>query len=114
MTFRELAIGQEFDFVGANPTFYKRCHKISARKYRDEDGDTHTVGSVLCDVYNVAPGGWRIGDRFDYFGETRQVLNVGNDGGIATGAVYTDGFGKTSFLALRMFHLRDMNHARRL
>lgn len=55
--FKNLAIGQSFDFISPNRmmnSFYKRCTKISARKYRDEDGVEHTIGSHYARVYNVA------------------------------------------------------------
>lgn len=58
MQFKELAIGQQFDFVGPDRTavsFTKRCTKKSARKYVDEDGQEHTVGAVSAAVYNVSP-----------------------------------------------------------
>lgn len=66
--FRELKIGDTFDFIspeiGYN-SFFKTCTKISARKYRTE-GDVrlspkrcikevheYTVGSIDCQVYHV-------------------------------------------------------------
>lgn len=56
--FRDLAIGASFDFINdADPmltSFYLRCHKISARKYRDEHGQEHQVGSVDCVVYHCS------------------------------------------------------------
>lgn len=57
--FRDLAIGQqfdfEFDFVSPNGynSFFKRCIKISPRKYRDEQGITYQVSSINCIVYNA-------------------------------------------------------------
>ena len=55
-TFRQLTIGQRFDFVGPNPTavsFWKPCTKTSAKKYTDDDGLDYRVGSVLVIVYHV-------------------------------------------------------------
>ena len=55
-TFHDLAIGDSFDFVGPDRmlnSFYKRCKKISPRKYEDEDGHTHSVGTVKAVVYHV-------------------------------------------------------------
>jgi hypothetical protein len=55
-TFKQLRIGQWFDFVGPNHmmnSFHKRCQKVSARRYLDEDGIMHNVGSISARVYNV-------------------------------------------------------------
>jgi len=57
MKFRDLFIGQEFDFVSGHigyDSFYKRCVRISERKYKDEDGLIHRVGSINCYVYNLS------------------------------------------------------------
>jgi hypothetical protein len=56
MQFKDLKVGQRFDFVSPNGhnSFYKLCTKISARKYQDEDGVNHTVGTIKCNVYNVS------------------------------------------------------------
>lgn len=54
--FRDLATGDSFDFVGPDwkfNTFYRRCVKLSARKYKDDDGREHEVGTVDCKVYHV-------------------------------------------------------------
>jgi hypothetical protein len=54
--FRELKIGDAFDFVSPDSrlnSFYLRCRKMSARKYTAEDGFTYLVGSVDAKVYNV-------------------------------------------------------------
>lgn len=54
--FRDLAVGDSFDFVGPNwkyNSFYRRCVKVSARKYRDDDGREHEVGTIDCNVYHV-------------------------------------------------------------
>jgi hypothetical protein len=56
MKFRDLSIGDRFDFVGPDPmlnSFYDRCTKIAPRKYRDDKRNVHTVGSVNAKVYNV-------------------------------------------------------------
>lgn len=56
MTFKELTIGQSFDFIGPDRMrnhFFHRCEKISARKYRDEYGIDHAVGTISCNVYHV-------------------------------------------------------------
>lgn len=54
--FRELSVGQTFDWIAPDPTrtsFYLRCTKITARKYRDERGDTHEVGTINAAVYHA-------------------------------------------------------------
>jgi hypothetical protein len=56
-TFRELAIGQTFDWVndaaiGSN-SFFRPCTKVSARKYVDDQGTEYRVGSVNATVYHV-------------------------------------------------------------
>ncbi len=57
MKFRDLKIGDTFDFIGpdrAMNSFYRRCRKISARRYRDDVGVLeYKVGSINCDVYHV-------------------------------------------------------------
>jgi hypothetical protein len=57
--FRELAIGQCFDFVSEDRimnSFYDTCEKISQRKYRSIDtGLEYSVGSIDCEVFNVSP-----------------------------------------------------------
>lgn len=56
--FRELATNQVFDFVSPDRmlnSFYKRCVKVSTRRYNDEDGGEHRVGSIDCEVFNVGP-----------------------------------------------------------
>ena len=56
LKFRDLPIGEEFDFVGPVRmfnSFYKRCTKRSARTYVDEDGVVHRVGSINANVFNV-------------------------------------------------------------
>ena len=57
MTFGQLRIGAEFDFINdAQPmynSFYKRCTKITPRKYADQDGVEYRIGSVSAKVYHV-------------------------------------------------------------
>lgn len=61
MKFRDLAIGDTFDFVGPDRiynSFYEICEKISARQYRYTSTQFKTVcvsrvGSINCEVYNV-------------------------------------------------------------
>lgn len=59
MTFGQLKIGAEFDFINdAQPmfnSFYRRCTKISARKYRDSEGVEYRIGSLSAKVYHVFP-----------------------------------------------------------
>jgi hypothetical protein len=54
--FRDLPIGETFDFVSPDRmmnSFYKRCTKISARRYRDDTGTMHRVGSINAAVYHI-------------------------------------------------------------
>jgi len=66
--FRDVAIGQEFDFVGGEyPSFFRRCVKTSARTYQTTEDTPHlnakgatimkpmrcAVGSVNAHVYHV-------------------------------------------------------------
>ena len=58
--FRDVMIGEWFDFIGENRmlvSFWKRCKKISARLYEDEDGMLHRVGSINAKVYHTSS--WR-------------------------------------------------------
>lgn len=57
--FCDLAIGQAFDWIddsrpGSN-SFFKRCVRVSARCYQDEDQHIHRVGSVKVKVHHVTP-----------------------------------------------------------
>ncbi len=57
MRFRDLKIGDTFDFVddskpGYN-SFFKKCVKISDRKYRDSDGQEYIIGSQNAKVFHV-------------------------------------------------------------
>jgi hypothetical protein len=52
--FKDLAIGETFDWIGGEaPSFFKRCTKISPRRYRDGDGQDHRVGSIFANVYHL-------------------------------------------------------------
>ena len=57
MKFKELSLEQSFDFINDDTpgynSFFKRCTKISNRKYEDDYGVTHTIGSINADVYHV-------------------------------------------------------------
>lgn len=62
MRFEDLAIGQTFDWIGdersafTRNSYFKRCIKVSARKYESIDGkDKMTVGSVKARVFHVKP-----------------------------------------------------------
>jgi hypothetical protein len=56
--FRDLPIGQTFDFIGpfghAN-SFYARCVKVSNRKYAEvaRPEVVYTVGTIKVQVYHV-------------------------------------------------------------
>jgi hypothetical protein len=54
MKFRDLPVGEWFDFVGGDhPSFFLRCQKRSERTYRDEKFVIHRIGSINAAVYNV-------------------------------------------------------------
>lgn len=59
MKFRELQVGQTFDFVSPNGnsnSFFRPCMKTSTRKYRTIGGgpiQAYTVGSINVEVYHV-------------------------------------------------------------
>jgi hypothetical protein len=58
-TFRNVKVGQWFDFIGPNAglvTFWKRVQKIGARTYEDEQGLTYKIGSLNAGVYHVSEG----------------------------------------------------------
>ncbi len=61
-TFAALNTGDRFDFISGlgNDSFFKRCEKISPKRYADEDENIHRIGSVKAKVYNVttAKGRW--------------------------------------------------------
>jgi hypothetical protein len=50
--FRDICQGQLFDFILPDRynSFFLTCTKISPRKYRDEKGTIHRVGSINCEV----------------------------------------------------------------
>lgn len=60
MKFRELKIGQSFDFIAPDRpnSFFLRCTRISARKYKDERGEVHMVGTINARVYHVTRERW--------------------------------------------------------
>jgi len=57
MKFKQLSIGQSFDFINDEKpsynSFFKKCIKISPRKYTDSDGMTHSVGSINANVFHA-------------------------------------------------------------
>jgi len=63
MRFKDLKIGQSFDFINPNAigqnSFFHRCVKVSARKYKTVSGEAmhgfaaYTVGSINAEVFNV-------------------------------------------------------------
>jgi len=59
LTFKDLSVNDTFDFVAPNEagrfnSFYDRCIKTSARKYKSlETGIEYTVGSYQAKVYHV-------------------------------------------------------------
>jgi hypothetical protein len=58
MTFKELSIGQGFDWINPDSranSFFKRCTKVSPRRYIDSDGISHRVGRTCARVYHVEP-----------------------------------------------------------
>jgi hypothetical protein len=62
MKFRDLLIGDTFDFLNDEKpmfnSFYERCEKISARKYKGLDNRIeYRVGSINASVHHVQPRG---------------------------------------------------------
>ena len=60
--FRNLSIGDTFDFIGPEPMFNsysRRCVKLSERAYTPVDGEDAPVpirvGSINVQVYHVEP-----------------------------------------------------------
>ena len=54
--FRMLAIGNSFDFIKPDSlynSFFLRCTKTGPRKYQDQTGANHRIGSIKAQVYNV-------------------------------------------------------------
>lgn len=64
-TFRNLAIGDTFDFVDDSNTYrpvhcsyFYRCVKTGNRTYRAIEPQTdHRIGTINCKVYHVQSGG---------------------------------------------------------
>ena len=61
--FRDLNIGDQFDFIGPDRmlnSFYARCVKLSARTYTEADGENEPrpmrVGSINVEVFHVTQG----------------------------------------------------------
>jgi hypothetical protein len=59
-TFKELAIGDTFDFISPNRTlnsYFRRCVKLSARTYTPVEGEDEPtalrIGSIHAQVYHV-------------------------------------------------------------
>jgi hypothetical protein len=55
MKFRDIKIGDTFDWIEDGShynSFYLRCRKISTRKYSDERGVIHIVGTINATVYH--------------------------------------------------------------
>lgn len=56
LKFNQLPIGATFDFISPNVgfnSFFERCEKISAKKYKSlESGQEYVVGSVLANTYH--------------------------------------------------------------
>ena len=57
MPFKRLSVGDTFDFINdAAPrsnSFFERCTKISARRYRTASGMRSVVGTTSVVVYHV-------------------------------------------------------------
>ncbi len=58
MKFKDLEIGEEFDFIAPNNTgynsFFDRCRKISERRYISiYSGGQYCIGTANCEVFNV-------------------------------------------------------------
>jgi hypothetical protein len=55
--FKDIPVGSSFDFINDEKpmftSFYLRCVKTGTRKYIDEGGTGHTVGSVNAEVFHV-------------------------------------------------------------
>jgi hypothetical protein len=59
--FRDLRIGDSFDFIGPEArfnSFYERCTKVTTRSYEWFHPERHTnlrseVGTINCKVYHV-------------------------------------------------------------
>lgn len=56
MQFRNLTIGQTFDWINdatLHNSFYKRCTKVGNTTYQDADGHYHSVGTTRAEVFHV-------------------------------------------------------------
>jgi len=56
MTFKNIIVGETFDFIHSEwygPSFFRPCQKISARKYRDDIGQIHEVGTINTTVFHL-------------------------------------------------------------
>jgi len=56
MRFRDLHIGQGFDWISPNRgynSFFRRCWRIGVRRYRDDTGIVHRVGSINAEVFHT-------------------------------------------------------------
>ncbi len=61
MKFRDLEIGQAFDWINPNGqarnSFFEQCRKISTRKYEGlTNGHVYKVGSINAEVFNAEQG----------------------------------------------------------
>lgn len=59
MTFKELSVGDTFDWInpagGAYNSFFKRCTKVDNYRYTADDNVKYRVGSLSALVYHVIP-----------------------------------------------------------
>lgn len=58
MRFRELGIGDTFDWIEEGSpynSFFLRCKKISPRRYVDTKGVTYQVRTINVEVFHVIP-----------------------------------------------------------
>lgn len=58
MKYRDLAVGDTFDWINPDAafnSFFLRCTKTSEREYIDENGMDHRVGSINAPVFHVTP-----------------------------------------------------------
>jgi hypothetical protein len=57
LEFKDLHIGQTFDFVDPDNitynSFFMPCKKLSATRYVDTNWDEHKIGSVKAKVFHV-------------------------------------------------------------
>ena len=61
MKFRDLAIGQSFDFINDSNrmlnSFFERCIKTSVRQYQSlSTGIVYSIGSVNAEIHHASPG----------------------------------------------------------